>query len=367
MPVGKLHRSGKGLIAMKTIGLVFEPLDTLFFRGGRPFGAGLPGESSLPSPQSLAGVLRTFLLDRENADFAAMRGKPTLSEAFIAAGAAWLGDVCFRGPWLAELDGTVPRPLIPAPADLRFVDGEVVRLQPAARMIPGWQPPLAGMYPLWRKGKKPSKQRPELLNFEGLTAYLRNSPLKAKDVRRHDESYLREDRTGVSIDPDTSASKEGEIYSTRNLRLRPGWGFYAEADVPENKAGHFDTPTTVAWGGERHHVAIRKVPLVTWPEAASADRVSLLLLSPGFFIKGWQPDVIPDAQLRAAAVEGPYAVSGWDLARGGPKPARFGVDSGSVFFIEGRVPTVRSLNEDREDVCLGYGFFLKGSWNYASE
>jgi CRISPR-associated protein Cmr3 len=352
---------------MKTIGLLLEPLDTLFFRGGRPFGAGLPGESSLPSPQSLAGVLRTFLLDCENADFAAMRGKPSLSDSFAAAGSAWLGGACFRGPWLAELGGAAPRPLVAAPADLRFVDGEVVRLQPTARRIPGWQPPLAGMCPLWKRGKKPSKERPQLLSFEGLAAYLNNGPLKPNDVCSHDEFYLLEDRTGVAIDPDTYASKEGEIYMTRNLRLKPGLGFYAEADLPDEKTGHFDAPNTVGWGGERHHVVMRKVPPVTWPEAVGNEYTSLLLLSPAFFTRGWQPDVIPDGQLRAAAVEGPYAVSGWDLVRGGPKPARFGIDAGSVYFIDGRAPVIQSLNENREDTASGYGFFLKGSWHYASE
>jgi CRISPR-associated protein Cmr3 len=298
---------------MKTIGLVLEPLDTLFFRGGRPFGAGLPGESSLPSPQSLAGVVRTYLLDRENADFAAMRGKSP-REAFAAAGAAWLADVCFRGPWLSELRQDRPQPMLRAPADLRFVDGELVRLLPASQKVPGWQPQLDGMYPLWSTGGKPSKTRPELLTFEGLSAYLANGKLQAHHVRNHAEFFLLEDRTGVVIDSTTYASKEGEIYVTRSLRLKPGVVFYAEADVPEDKIGHFEAPAAVGWGGERHHAIMRPVESVAWPEPAGHERTSLLLLSPAFFDKGWQPDLIAEGQLRSAAVDGPYAISGWDLA-----------------------------------------------------
>jgi CRISPR-associated protein Cmr3 len=354
-------------MAMKTIGLVFEPLDTLFFRGGRPFGTGLPGESSLPSPQSMAGAVRTFLLDRENGDFAAMRNKPHLRAAFAAAGAAWLPDVCFRGPWLAELGQDGPRPLLRAPADLRFVDGGVVRLLPTARKIPGWQPAVDGMCPLWASGGKPSKNRPELLSFDGLSAYLDNGMIQAHHVRGHAEFFLLEDRTGVVIDSTTYASKEGEIYATRNLRLRSGVVFYAEAEVPDDKIGHFDAPATIGWGGERHHAIMRRVAPVKWPESADTDRTLLLLLSPAFFSRGWRPDLVPDGQLRSAAVDGPYAISGWDLARGGPKPTRFGVDAGSVYLIEGPAPTVRHLGTDREDGALGYGFFVKGSWNYASE
>lgn len=352
---------------MTTIGLVLEPLDTLFFRGGRPFGAGLPGESSLPSPQSLAGMIRTFLLDREHADFAAMRGKSDIRDAFATAGVPWLAEVCFRGPWIAEdLAGGV-RPLVRAPADLRIVDGEAVRLSPTARKIPGWQPPLPGMYPLWRTGAKPSKYRPELLTLGGLSSYLSGGEPRSQDVRSHAEFLLFEDRTGIGIDPATFASKDGEIYSTRNLRLRSGVVFYAEADVPNAGIRHFEAPTTVTWGGEKHHVIMRRVPPVKWPEPPTANRTTLLLLTPTFFNRGWQPDSIPEGQLRAAAVEGPYAVSGWDLARGGPKPTRFGVDAGSVYCIDGSAPATRYLGKDREDAALGYGFFLKGSWNYASQ
>ena len=354
-------------MAMRTIGLVFEPLDTLFFRGGRPFGTGLPGESPLPSPQSLAGVVRTYLLDREKADFAAMRGKATLRDAFAAAGTPWLADVCFRGPWLAELEQDRPRPLVRAPADLRFVNGEVVRLLPTTQKLPGWQPELSGMYPLWHTDGKPSKSRPELLSFEELSIYLANGTIQAHRVRSFAEFFLLEDRTGVVIDSATYASKQGEIFMTRNLRLKSGIVFYAETDVPEDKLAHFEAPATINWGGERHHAVVRKVAPVSWQEPDSDDRRSLLLLSPAFFERGWQPDLIPEGQLRSAAVEGPYAISGWDLARGGPKATRFGVDSGSVYFIEGPSPAGRHLNHDHEDAALGYGFFLKGSWNYASE
>ncbi|MCC6367839.1 MAG: type III-B CRISPR module-associated protein Cmr3 [Bryobacterales bacterium] len=352
---------------MKTIGLTLDPLDTLFFRGGRPFGSGLPGESSLPSPQSLAGVIRTFLLDREDGDFAAMRNKSHLPEAFAAAGAAWLADVCFRGPWLAELGQEGIRPWFRAPADLRFVDGGVTRLLPKAQKIPGWRPALGGMRPLWSAGGKPSKRRPELLSIAGLAAYLANGVIQAEHVRPYDEFFLLEDRTGIEIDSTTCASKEGEIYSTRNLRLRRDVVFYGEADVPDNKIMHFEAPAAVGWGGERHYAIMRRVAPVQWPESPGHDRTSLLLLSPAFFNSGWRPDLVPEGQLRSAAVDGPYAISGWDLARGGPKPTRLGVDAGSVYFIEGPAPRDRYLGTELGDAALGYGFFVKGSWNYASE
>lgn len=142
---------------MITIGLTLEPLDTLFFRSGRPFGAGLPGESGLPSPQNLAGALRTFLLERAGADFEAMRGKAPAA-AFAAAGAPWLAGVRFRGPWLAEVSTSKsPRPFVPLPADLFAQGGRHLRMRPVTKDLPGWQPPEPAMKPLWLRDAKPDK------------------------------------------------------------------------------------------------------------------------------------------------------------------------------------------------------------------
>jgi CRISPR-associated protein Cmr3 len=316
-------------------------------------------------------MLRTFLLDCEGADFTAMRGKTDVREAFGAAGVPWIADVRFRGPWLAETGGPGLHPLIPAPADLRFIEKngerEIVRLQPAAQQIPGWQPPLPQMRPLWQTGKKPSKVRPELLRFEGLSVYLRSGQLSPKHLRTHGCFYSLEERTGVQIDPGTYTTNEDTgLFTLRKLRLKQGVAFYAEADVPEDAIRHFRTPVMLRWGGEGHHVAMKQVQPVIWPETAGVERTALLLLSPGFFARGWQPDALSEGQIRAAAVEGPYAISGWDLARGGPKATRFGVDAGSVYFTEGSVPDTRYLSNDADDTILGYGFYLKGSWNYAS-
>lgn len=351
------------------IGLLLEPLDTLFFRGGRPFGEGLPGESELPSPQTLAGALRTHLLLLEGADLRAMRGHRTPGDAFRAASVEWLAEARFRGPWLAEhLDGEV-RPLFPAPANLRLEagggSGPPLGLWPRRRPVPGWKPPVEGMLPLWSRAAARAKKRPELVTREGLAAWLRGESLQAKHIREIACCFDKEERTGIQIDPASSTAAEGQIYFTRHLRLKPGFAFYAEVELPAEKAGHFAEPAVLAWGGEGRRVVARRVPPLAWPEVAGSDRVSLLLLTPAFFQGGWIPDRWGEGRLLAAAVEGPWAASGWDLVRGGPKPVRFGVAAGSVYFLEGKGPDSVSLCGDAEDAAVGYGLFLKGSWNYA--
>ena len=199
---------------------------------------------------------------------------------------------------------------------------------------------------------------------DGLRAYLEGQAIAAEELRSGDKLYGVEERTGIQVDEKKQAAEEGLIYSTRSLRLESNVAFYGEIDLPEEQAKAFEGEQVMSWGGERHHVIVRKVDPVRWPEAPYSSRTSLLLISPAFFAGRWRPDNLPQGALRAAAVDGPFAVSGWDLALGGPKPTRFGVAAGSVYFLEG-APPPPSLCASPDDALAGYGHFLKGTWNYA--
>ncbi|MBN1903298.1 hypothetical protein JW926_18410, partial [Candidatus Sumerlaeota bacterium] len=48
------------------LSLIIEPLDTLFFRDGRPFGPTDHSNSGLPVPQTLAGMVKTRLMHLYN-------------------------------------------------------------------------------------------------------------------------------------------------------------------------------------------------------------------------------------------------------------------------------------------------------------
>jgi SOS regulatory protein LexA len=63
-------------VSSTTVGIALDPLDVLFFRDGRPFTASERLLSGLPLPQTLAGAIRTALLQR----IAVLRG-----QAFRAA------------------------------------------------------------------------------------------------------------------------------------------------------------------------------------------------------------------------------------------------------------------------------------------
>jgi CRISPR-associated protein Cmr3 len=351
---------------MQAIGLVLEPLDTLFFRGGRPFNAGLSGESGLPTPQGFAGAMRTLLIEQAGGDFRRMRGHPSLEAACASAGVPWLGGTRFRGPWLADIsDPQSPKPFVRAPANLVLAGGKPTPLLPLRTPLPGWSPPddEPRLIPLWLREGKPDKTRPAWIALDGLSSYLHGRPVAAEQLESSDALYQLEPRTGVQIDEKKQAAKESMIYSTRSLRLKPDVAFYGEIELPGEHRNVFDGGPVISWGGERHHVVVRKVKPVCWPEAEHSQRTALRFIVPAFFAARWRPDNLPPGTLRAAAVDGPFAVSGWDLAEGGPKPTRFGTAAGSVYFLEDS-PPLKSPCASAGDALTGYGHFLRGTWNY---
>src|SRR5262249_14829738 len=148
------------------IGLRLEPLDTLFFRDGRPFDAAARATGGLPSPQPLAGAVRTALLARAGVDFSRFarlqrHERPALAAALQACGApGWVVQTRFRGPWLAlwraghdtvESVLAVPATLARVPGLKREEPGLWLRADPLAEAPPGWEC-RDGLLPIWHRG-----------------------------------------------------------------------------------------------------------------------------------------------------------------------------------------------------------------------
>lgn len=380
------------------IGLRLEALDTLFFRDGRSFDAAARVESGLPNPQTLAGALRTALLAREGFDLRGLRearppGPEGIKRMLADCGLGWIGEARFRGPWLAIVppDGVTPEPLLPTPQTLfrekrsPDADAKWYRAEPREAGLPGWRGLEAGMLPLWLDGM-PDNAEPAggFLTLAGLRGFL--------DGRRPDAGtswfprgklFDSDSRVGIVVDAETLTAVEGMIYAINLLALNPTlesqdktktyrvclcaeWlpGPKGPVDIRDRLNG------PVPFGGEGRYVQV--TPLsegIKWPRnSGRAGRSMWYLATPGIFggtngASGWRPDGIPPGRLRAAASAAGVGVSGWDLNRGGPRPTRFAVPAGAVYYVEGEVePPDGSLCGDAEDVAQGWGFALQGVW-----
>lgn len=370
------------------IGLLIEPLDTLFCRDGRPFGASTIASGGLPQPQTLAGAIRTHVLRRVGIDFSGpVRAQKVDIQAHLkvllkaAKQPESLAEIRCRGPWLAQKAGNGFEVLIPTPADVvtpsKEKTGKLYRLFVPEKAPSGWgceHRPL----PLWWSGEmevKPAGGYQRLSQIEG---YLKGGELSA-DVRVVDEVDLFnfESRTGIAIDAETQTAAESMIYSLRLLRLKKDVRFYAEldwsadADTSKFLTGAFpDEGALIQLGGEGRWASVKRVAPVNWPEAPSSNGHALLLtIAPAFFKD--PPHSIPHSKhlsggtLQAAAVPGTLALSGWDLSRNCPKPTRRFVIPGSVYYIKGGSITSPPTFAEGDDALIGYGLTLLGRWNYA--
>ena len=353
--------------------LTLEPVDSLFFRDARPFEAASRAASGLPVPQTLAGAVRTLLLERHGVQFDRLaeqikRGVP-FAQALTEFGseATAVAEVRLRGPWFTLKDEV----LVPAPVSLRREKKEVEsqekailsRLDPLKFTLPGWRPEAQEMLPLWRYGREAVEAVSDFLKPSGLRRFLEGSTPQADDLVPTSCLYDFEDRTGIGVDAKRNTAAESLIYGIRMLTLKPQAGLYAEVSGSTLALEPLATePALMKFGGEGRHVIVHAAESgADWPSVppvAGMGRI-VLLTTPAHF-NGWKP---PGLEPVAAAVGGYQAVSGWDLAKGGPKPNRFMVPAGSVYFFPSGTQLPDEL-VDREDTKAGWGCFVEGNWNY---
>lgn len=378
------------ILTMKTIGLCLQTLDVLFFRDGRPFMSGTEQMvSGLPLPQTLAGALRTALLRAAGCDFGRLRQALEQGQSFAGAVKAscgdahpWISKLTVRGPWLARC-GNGPdnvEVLVPVPATLHQAKDQrsssLHCLTPLPEnQLPGWHPPQGpqNLRPLWLKHLRPTEPATGYLTPQGLERFLNGGKdILSEDVVAPDELFGIDYRTGIGISPDRLVAEESQIFGRGFLVLKQEVGFYAEVRVPVDAPIEqlFDQIKTLPFGGEGRHVTLKRMPQpCKWPnkQPDGKQKPMMLLTTPCPFQLGWRPQAL-DGHIVAAAVPGSIAFSGWDLARGGPKPTRFAVPAGSVYFLQSLPDNWQtdnwqnSLAENEEDCQQGWGCCLTGVW-----
>jgi CRISPR-associated protein Cmr3 len=363
-----------------------EPLDVLFFRDGRPFGAATRAQSGQPQPQTLAGAVWTALLQQHGCRFDVMakevrkiQGTPTQEQwagAVTAAGAPpWIARLQMRGPWLARGSRDSLDVLTPVPAILHTAKkaGEdqapLHRLNPLPRrqQPPGWEPVEEGLRPLWIKHRDPTEAATGYLTRKGLQTFLSGGEPDPDELVKAKDLFDFDHRTGIEIAADPLTAKEGGIYGISLLALKPNVSLYAEVMLPgEAPPDALEALSTFAFGGEGRRVAVEPCGAYAWPTASpnrERQKPLVMLTTPGLFRAGWKPKAL-DEYIVAAAVPGAVAISGWDLARGGPKPTRFAAQAGSVYFLDSLPPNLLegALADAEADQVQGWGCYVKGVW-----
>lgn len=380
---------------------IIEPRDPLIVRDGRPFGADVAGARArsldFPFPSTTTGGVRT-------------RYGLAKGGNFDATMIAEVKNISVRGPLLVELDakGHIDQWMLAAPTDALWFEYEAKDDKHAIlqRLVPlqlreGEMTNLAdGLSPVGLTNPDPQKPfgyAPRYWRWDRFSQWLQNPSTLTKAEKQAVTDFghngpLAEERTHVSIAPDTQTAAEGALFQTRGLeftrtineqRRRLALAVMTDADLPAGSLSPL--------GGERR--------LVTWrnnqdtqtdcfsdflPKLRSAIQDTaacrVVLLTPAHFKAGYcpewllQPRYDVTCELKAAAVHRAQVVSGWDFEKKGPKPTRRLAPAGSVYFLKLTGTTeaignwvdamwMNCISDEEQDRKDGFGLIALGAWS----
>jgi CRISPR-associated protein Cmr3 len=364
--------------------VIFDPLDTLFFRDGRPFNKG-EGTAVIiksrfpPSPQTLVGSVR--------ASWARMLGWSghykwsNEIEAKLGGNGLKLDGLSFYGPILLKNR----EPVFPVPAmtlgkisDQQNKPMAIQRLRPSERTfccdfgqeihlpVPSIDDDVQGRKQLqgwW-------------LNCAGFQKILVGSNPGVTDFISQDSLWQYETRTGIERNKETGTTQEGALFTTEHVRLADDVQLClgvarSPADMPKGSA------MRMALGGEARSADVTlfdstpDMPMVPdFQPHNGRIRYAVIFLSP--FLSGGKPmpnqhfEPFP-GKLVSACLYKPEQWGGWNSVERKPEPLQPHVTPGSVLFMEAGA-------EDLENIlslhCVtagrkrtwGFGLVAIGRW-----
>lgn len=338
-----------------TTHLALVPRDGFFAKDGRGWHTSASGRGhglDWPWPSTVLGALRSLWgrgeETRSNTTFTPddwrSRTQPIqLGRTLVLRrehGAAWRVE-----------DATWPVPL-----DALWLEGrtEVHRLDPEKPIAPTLgRDDDEAREALWRPephdAQKPLAS-PRWWSSEEFISWLSG---KSVSVRKETLATTRRVQVRVGIRPEELTSDDGVLFShdvVETLDPSGEWALGVEVALP---AG--ELPKVATLGSDSRISRVESLPTTLFEpparvidafRAASPD-LRLVAASPLCFEKGWLPDGFVnesgeyrgqlaglDVVLRAAFVPRPIHVSGWDMAKGEPKPTSRMVPPGAVYFFE---------------------------------
>ncbi|MDI9588745.1 MAG: type III-B CRISPR module-associated Cmr3 family protein [Acidobacteriota bacterium] len=367
-------------------GMQFEPVDTLFFRGGTPFTMDRDPQEDVssvfpPHPPSMAGVVRAALALANGWD--GRSRWPAGTEKVLGSGPDNLGDISLAGPFVLRNS----QPLFPLP---RHVVGKDVQgvWQPRMLLRPG-RPVVCDLGKDVRLPEPPRDGSAEIAQLEatddiwvsraGLSSVLRGDIPAVGELYHRRDLWGEEPRIGLERETATRTAREGMLYSTRHVRLRRGVSLGVRADgVPTT----WNTPfgQLVPLGGESRLVEVRE-----WNGAVDVDmplekicksgRFTVIALTPvdldPEIVTGRRPlREASNAMVISACLSRPLRIGGWDSLAHKPLPLHSILPAGSVLFcftsdpsrLEVAIENGRLLRIGSR-TAQGFGVVAFGSWD----
>lgn len=378
-----------------------DALAPLVFRSGKPFGAQSDTDDiQFPLPSAAAGLVRTQIMGQSgcNWDSKSQGNQAKLSDAQVDE----LRQIAVQGAFLAKQDISDDlRILLPKPANALYLKNketdktELVRLAPQAfGSDTAADFPQADLLPVQIQSSIKGKPQSGATYWDlaDLLAWQNGGKPVFEDInKRGAQSLPIETRTHVGIDRETLAAEDGRLFQTAAYdfaesarKHHQGWGSHRYGFVIRTAADLQDN-SVVRFGGEGRLSRLNKISddVFKQPEYAYTNGLTLTLLTPALFHKGWLPGWLDSqtltgtlphtnlkVKLRATAIDRWLPVSGWDLQQHAPKAMRKAVAAGAVYWFEIQSGNTAELaqaqwqafSDNGQDCRDGFGIGLIGPW-----
>ena len=359
--------------------LFIDPVDMLILRGNKLFGdPGSFGESFVPPwPSVAAGALRSALLAHRGRDPVRFgRGEIDDPELGTPERPSPFAVVRFQLALRSE-DG-MAEPLYGIPADVSVTrlneddEPKVRRIRPCSTSS---EIQTSAITPSLAVLAEPHRSKPASgwwLKAEGWKQYLNDREVSAQHLVATADLWKLDTRIGIALDPKKRRAADGALFTSQGIAFRKSEqahsGGCKEKDDIGRDVGFLVSVTgatppnelTLRFGGDGRAAIATQIhfnePQIDYAEVANAGRCRLILTTPGLFQQGWLPNGVTvngrdmhfnlhgvHGRLTCAVVKRAEVISGFDIAKGRPKPAQRVAPTGSVYWLEDLKATADSL------------------------
>lgn len=326
---------------MTDLWISFTPLDTLFFRDGRPFSMGEEtwADGIFPPPPSVfLGAMRSAVLSLQPENYAMMTNNDPTS------------GICIKNIHLSY--NRTDDLLFPTPGDVVRRKGDESPLLSTLEKNNSYN-----SYPLDHLLTNPTHEEIEnypfnhFLDVPSFEEYLNGkTPGQPISIPMYSEPKIGIGRTKIS-----NSIIEGKLYRVGMQRFTDYHGnklyYTIQYAIPDEIATLISNNklSFAKLGGENKVVEVALLntsPELKLPAFNSEDRTfKIVLTTPAFFRNGWIPDFI-DPQNYTGYIEGirvkliaaitgkPQAFGGFDMLARKPKALLKAIPPGSVFFFQ---------------------------------
>ncbi|MBP7139350.1 MAG: type III-B CRISPR module-associated protein Cmr3 [Caldisericia bacterium] len=334
------------------------PMDTLFFRDGKPFNAsedGVTGSMFPPNPSVLYGFLRTLYFGENPKEICKAETENDVTKTLeIKAIYYKIGNedgysVYFNAPldyvYPKKESGYIREEKKNKSYEMDFLEyknREIISNKSSFKIIPSSKEQVENLTKI-------------IISKNDLSNYLKN-PNKKRNLGLLSDYIIQEEKTGIKKGSNRTA-EEGHLYRINMLRL--------SEKIEKNKIENIklvveydgieiNTKTGISkLGGEgkniKYEIISKESNLFETKADLKNGYFKLILLTPSYLKNGFEPDLqIEDVELVSVCIGKAINIGGFDMAEKEPKPMFKAIPAGSTFVYKINNCTEEKIKEIKE-------------------